>query len=378
MITLLGIGTVVLIALIVFQLSRASELLKALRGERPNEISYGSNRTQAILLMLFLIIGLAGALFGYLAVADKLQFPGGTAASEHGKSIDQMFLVTSVICGIVFVITQIILFFFAFKYRARKGHKAEYFSHDNKLEVVWTVIPAITLTVLVAMGIENWYKITDPAPTDATIVEVTAEQFKWNVRYPGKDGQLGTREFELIDGFNALGVNWDDKNSHDDIFPNELHLQVGKPVLFKLGAKDVLHSFYLSHFRLKMDCVPGIPTQFWMTPTVTTAEMREILGDEDFNYELACAELCGRGHWNMGFTIVVEDSVSYHNWLAEQTPFYESIKDQLKASKEEPAADDQIEDTYETDSAEEAVVPSDEGEAADDNAVEEVEDIVSL
>lgn len=376
MITLLGIGTVVLISIIVFQLSRTSELLKSLKGEEPNEISYGSNRTQAILLVAFMVVGLAAALFGYLAVADQLQFPGGHPASVHGKEIDNMFLWTSIICGIAFVITQVALFYFSFKYRARKGHKAEHYSHDNKLEVIWTVIPAIVLTILVAMGIENWYKITDTAPAEATIVEVTGEQFKWTVRYPGKDGELGAREFGLIDGFNGLGVNWDDKNSHDDIFPNELHLEVNKPVLFKLGAKDVLHSFYLSHFRLKMDCVPGIPTQFWMTPTITTDSMRQITGNPDFNYELACAELCGRGHWNMGFTIVVEKPEEYQKWLAEQTPFYESIKDQLKAANDTPVQEpakeevpaEGTEEQLDTESSEEAATGS----------TEEVKEIVTL
>ena len=382
MVAILGTVSILLIAIIVFQLSRSSELLKSLKGEEPNDLSYGSNRTQAILLVIFLVLGLVGALVGYLAYADKLMFPGGMSASEHGANIDNMFLWTSIICGIAFLATQVLLFVFAYKYRARKGHKAEHFSHDNKLEVIWTTIPAIVLTILVAMGIENWYKITDPAPVDAQVVEVIAEQFKWNVRYPGVDATLGKRDFQLIDGTNAVGVNWEDGKSHDDFMPSEIHLQVGKPVLFKLGAKDVLHSFYLPHFRLKMDCVPGIPTQFWMTPTTTTAEMRKIKNDPEFNYELACAELCGRGHWNMRFIVVVEDSTEYKDWVASQTPYYDLIKDQLKASNEEPVTEEVIEEVPAHDAEgadhEEVIDEEPAGEEADNNSTNGTEDIVSL
>lgn len=380
MVAILGTVSILLIAIIVFQLSRSSELLKSLKGEEPNDLSYGSNRTQAILLVVFLVLGLVGALVGYLVYADRLMFPGGMSASEHGANIDSMFLWTSIICGIAFLATQILLFFFAYKYRARKGHKAEHFSHDNKLEVIWTTIPAIVLTILVAMGIENWYKITDPAPADAQIVEVIAEQFKWNVRYPGADADLGKRDFQLIDGFNSVGIDWEDENSHDDFLPNEIHLIVGKPVLFKLGAKDVLHSFYLPHFRLKMDCVPGIPTQFWMTPTTTTAEMRKIKNDPEFNYELACAELCGRGHWNMRYVVVVEEEAEYTEWLAAQTPYYDVIKDQLKASNEEPAAEVETEEVHEHDAEAPAHETTEEEPAQEEanNNTNGTEDIVSL
>jgi cytochrome c oxidase subunit 2 len=243
----------------------------------------------------------------------------------HGSMIDKMFDTTLVVTGIVFVITHIALFWFAFRYKYKKGKSAYYYPENNKLEMAWTIIPAIVLTVLVVMGIDAWYKITGPAPENSMIVEATAQQFSWIVRYPGKDSKLGEREFELISGENTLGINFDDVNSHDDFLPTEIHLPVNKPVLFKLGAKDVLHSFYLPHFRVKMDCVPGIPTQFWMTPTVTTAEMREKLNDPEFDYVLACAELCGSAHWNMKFTVVVETEEEFNQWLAQQKPIYETF-----------------------------------------------------
>lgn len=395
MVTTLGVVSVILIAVIVFQLSRSSELLKALRGENPNELSYTTNRTQAILLVVFMVVGLAATVGAYFAVKGDLMLTNREAASAHGVQIDDMFFWTSAICGVVFFITQALLFWFAFKYRARKGHKAEHFAHDNKLEVVWTVIPAITLTILVAMGIEAWYNITDPASEDARVVEVTAEQFKWTVRYPGADDELGKREFLLIDGVNTLGMDFEDERCMDDMIVNEIHLEVGKEVVFKLGAKDVLHSFYLPDFRVKMDCVPGIPTHFKMTPTITTQEMRDKMDDQTYDYYLACAELCGKGHWNMKVVIVVEDSASYQTWLAEQKPYYELVKDQLKANnapqvEETPEHHDtHMEDTHmeETHSdstdAEDTHMHDDAGHDGEEShtgteSTEETEDIVAL
>ncbi|MDX2002967.1 MAG: cytochrome c oxidase subunit II [Chitinophagales bacterium] len=309
---------VVLVFAIVFLAARATELLGVLKGE--GETTDSSNLTNSIILVSFLVLGLIAALWSYLAYEDTYLLGG--SASAHGVIIDQMFIWTSIICLIVFVVTQVLLFWFVFKYRSRQGHKAYFFSHDNKLEIVWTVIPAIVLTVLVAYGIDTWYKITGTAPKEARVVEVTAQQFNWLVRYPGQDGKLGDREFQLTSGDNTLGIDWKDAKSHDDFMPSEIHMEVGKPILFKLGAKDVLHSFYLPHFRVKMDCVPGIPTQFWFNPTITTDSMRILKNNAKFDYELACAELCGSSHWNMRFKVVVDSHEQYQKWLAEQQPIY--------------------------------------------------------
>ncbi len=329
--TLIGLLAVVLIFIIVFQLAKASDLMGILKGEKEGENTEGANKTQGLLLMIFMIVGLIGVVVGWLIYEPQL-LQGGWSfvpASMHGVEINSSFWITTVVCGIVFFITQAILFWFAYKYRGREGHKAQHFSHDNKLEIIWTVIPAIVLTVLVARGIETWYDITSEAPEGARIVEVTAQQFNWTVRYPGADAVLGQREFELISGENALGINWGDVKSQDDLMPSEIVLEKGVPVLFKLGAKDVLHSFYLTHFMVKMDCVPGIPTQFWMTPTVSTQEMRDHRNNQEFDYELACAELCGRAHWNMRYVVKVLEPAEYKSWVASQTPFYENVKASL-------------------------------------------------
>lgn len=341
--TLIGIIAIVLVFVIIFQVAKASELMGILKGDKEGETSESTNNAHGFLLMLLMITGLISVFVGWYLVKGKLLQgnPEFAPASAHGDDINSMFWITSTLCGIAFVATQVLLFWFSYKYRARKGHKAQHFSHDNKLEVVWTVIPAIVLTILVARGIETWYDITSEAPEGSRIVEVTAQQFNWIVRYPGNDAVLGKREFELLSGENALGINWADKNSHDDLMPTEIVLEKNVPVLFKLGAKDVLHSFYLSQFMVKMDCVPGIPTQFWMTPTISTKEMQDKLGNPEFNYELACAELCGRAHWNMRFVVKVLETEEYNNWVAEQQPFYELVKASLEptTTEEVPAVD---------------------------------------
>lgn len=351
--TLIGILAIVLIFVIVFQLAKASELMGILKGDKEGETSESTNNAHGFLLMLLMVTGLIAVFLGWWLVEHKL-LQGNrnfTPASKHGDSINSMFWITSIICGIAFVITQVLLFWFSYKYRARKGHKAQHFSHDNKLEIVWTVIPAIVLTILVARGIETWYEITADAPQDARIVEVTAQQFNWTVRYPGNDSILGKREFELMSGENSLGIDWNDAKSHDDIMPTEIVLEKNKPVLFKLGAKDVLHSFYLTHFMIKMDCVPGIPTQFWMTPTQSTQEMRDLRGNQEFDYELACAELCGRAHYNMRFVVKVLETEEYNAWLAEQKPFYDAIKASLNPAPTPAPVEDTTVPTVPIDSA---------------------------
>jgi cytochrome c oxidase subunit 2 len=235
-----------------------------------------------------------------------------------------MIKITIWVTGFVFVLTQILLFWFAFKYQESDKRKAYYFPHDNKLELIWTVIPAIVLTVLVGFGLYYWFQITGEAPKNAQVVEVTGSQFKWEFRYPGKDGILGKKYFKNIDETkaNPLGQIWDDKANQDDIVVSqEVHLVVNKPVKFVIGAKDVIHDVGLVQFRMKMDAVPGIPTTLWFTPKFTTTEMRKKHGP-DFNYELSCDQMCGAGHFTMRGVIVVETQAEFDRWLAGKTPKY--------------------------------------------------------
>ncbi len=328
---------VVIVLIIVVQIAKITEFSAMLKGEGNAERE--SNQINGFLLLITMVVGLPLLIWSAWVFRD-IFLP--EAASEHGPKIDSMFNWTTFWTGIVFVITQILLFWYSFRYKnKRKDQRAYWFPHSTKLEVIWTVVPSIVLTILVVMGINRWYEITGPAPEDAIIIEVTGKQFDWMIRYPGKDGKLGSKDFRKITPSNQLGQIWSDKANHDDIIVNELHLPLNKPVLIKIHARDVLHSFFLPHFRVKMDAVPGMPTQFWFTPTKTTATMREITGNEEFNYELACAELCGKGHFSMRKLVFVDTEEEYNEWLAKQPSFYESS---IKGTDEEKK---QMADSYE-------------------------------
>ncbi|MDQ3552695.1 MAG: hypothetical protein M3413_14355 [Bacteroidota bacterium] len=175
---------------IIFQIAKASEYVAILKGEE--KARKETNRINAFLLLAFLIIGLFGVWYCNEKLKGKIL---GEPASEHGERIDTMIWITLVVTGIVFLITQVLLFWFAYKYQETDERKAFYYPHNNKLEVIWTVIPAIVLTVLVGFGLYYWFQITGEAPKNAMIVEVTGKQFNWEFRYPGKDGVLGKKYY---------------------------------------------------------------------------------------------------------------------------------------------------------------------------------------
>ena len=305
--------------IVVFQIAKASEYVAILRGEEKTRKE--SNRINAFLLLIFLIVGLFGVWYCNERLRGKILPP---SASDHGERIDTMIWITLAITGVVFFITQILLFWFAFKYQEKENRTAYYYPHNNKLEVIWTVIPAITLTILVGFGLYYWFQITGEAPKDAQLIEVTGSQFKWEFRYPGKDGKLGRKYFKEINEqkANPLGQIWSDPDNHDDIVVSqEVHVVVNKPVKFIIGSKDVIHDFGLAHFRMKMDAVPGIPTTIWFTPLYTTREMKDKYG-QDFNYEISCDQMCGRGHFSMRGVIVVESQAEYNVWMAQHQPQY--------------------------------------------------------
>jgi cytochrome c oxidase subunit 2 len=246
---------------------------------------------------------------------DVYQIP---IASEHGVATDRLFWITMAITGVVFIITQVLLFYFPYKYQHHPKRKALFFPENNKLEMIWTIVPAFVLTILVVYGLTVWNRVMAPAPEEAEIVEIMGYQFAWKVRYPGKDEKLGAHDFRLIDATNEFGLDFSDRAAFDDFTPRELHLPKGKPVEFKIRARDVLHSVFAPHFRLKMDAVPGMPTRFWFIPTKSTADMRAETGNPDFNYEIACTEVCGRGHFSMRLLVVVDEPEDYEKWKAEQ------------------------------------------------------------
>ncbi|MEC9303201.1 MAG: cytochrome c oxidase subunit II [Bacteroidota bacterium] len=297
------------------QLLRVSELLSQIKNKDVNEVTENDNNTQG---WLFLVVG-----FGFIAFViwqmvswNHLLLP--PAASEHGVQIDGLMDVSMGLILIVFFILTPMLFIFAYKYRGRKSRKAYFFSHNNKLEVIWTVVPTIVLTALIIYGLKTWDKAMNVEVTKETkIIEVYAKQFGWTARYSGEDNVLGDANFRLVRGPNVLGVDMLDPHAADDKITREVHLVVNKPVMLKFRSQDVIHSAYLPHFRVQMNCVPGIITQFGFTPNKTTKEMKEQEGD-DFDYILLCNKICGGGHWNMGIKFIVETQEEYDAWYAKQ------------------------------------------------------------
>jgi len=336
------IAIVVMIFVIIFQISKASEYVSVLKGEEKTRKQ--NNKINGFLLISFLILGLIGAWYCNELYFGKTLFPQGSASVE-GEKIDQMLYITIGVTGLVFIITQVLLFWFAFKYQERDGNKAYYFPHNNKLEVLWTTVPAIFLTVLVVFGLKFWFKVTGDAPQDAIVVEITGHQFAWDYRYPGKDGVLGKKDYKLYNqpSGNSLGVDFKDPQSHDDIHTTEMHLPVNKPVKLVINAMDVIHDVGLSHFRMKMDAVPGIPTTMWFTPKYTTKQMKERTGNPNFQYEISCDQMCGKGHFSMRGIIVVDTEEDYNKWLAGQKAEYATLfadKKEETPKKEENASVD--------------------------------------
>ncbi len=308
--------------LITFQIAKASEYVAILRGEEKTRKQ--TNKINGFLLLSFLILGLIGVYYCNEKLKGKIL---GAPASNHGVHIDTMLYITIAITGIVFVITQVILFWFSYKYQESDKRKAYYYPHNNKLEVIWTVIPAIALTVLVGFGIFYWFKITGEAPEEAMPVEIVGSQFKWEYRYPGSDKVLGKKYYKEINSDNPLGQLWDDTYNHDDVYVSgeAMHLVVNKPVKLVIGAKDVIHDVGLAHFRMKMDAVPGTPTTMWFTPTKTTKQMIEETGNPKFVFEISCDQMCGQGHTGMRGEIIVESQEEFDAWMATKKPKYYAV-----------------------------------------------------
>lgn len=418
---------IVMIVVVLFQVTRTLDLVGQLRGGERTTVEM--TKLHGILGLIFMILGMIGFFWSFGHYADRMV---DHHSSDNGKMIHKMFVVTLWVTGIVFVITNVLLFVFAYMYRNRPGNQAVHFAHSNKLEFIWTIVPTIVLTGLVVFGLQAWTDIMSPPEEDAITIEVTGQQFFWSSRYTGPDGKLGPRDNDLICPENPLGIvtrEWIEhrmvslkgseklnqkgeivklqerekeinaqlaiyydivnnspnkyrvavvKDSvdlletelnkipkkieirekaftrittkyteeyiaanadeftwgYDDPMPSEIHVPVNNQVYVKITALDVLHNFYIPHMDVKMDAVPGMPTSFTFTPLVTTADKRIEMSENDawtvieegddmprwqkFNYEIACAELCGTGHSSMKYTLIVDSPEDYEKWLAEQ------------------------------------------------------------
>jgi len=330
------ITVIILVYLIIFQIAKASEYVSVIKGEEKSKKE--QNKINGFFMIAFLIAGLIGVYYcnKFLYPKTLLPYP---SASTQGDKVDSMIWVTLIITGSVFLITQILLFWFSFKYQQSDKRKAYYFSHNNKMEIVWTSIPAIAMAILVVIGLRNWYAFTGPAPKNAMQIEVTGKQFGWIFRYPGTDNVFGKKYYKLIDDANnnAVGQDWNDKTNFDDvILQGTVYLVKGKPVNFIINSRDVIHDVGLPQFRLKMDAIPGTPTSLWMTPKYTTKEMKEITKNPDFQYELSCDQLCGNGHYSMRAVIEVVTQEEFDVWMAQQKPNYYAVFPDKDPSNQKP------------------------------------------
>lgn len=209
-------------------------------------------------------------------------------ASSYAADIDWLYYLILIITGIAFLVVQVGLVWFIIKYRARPNGKALYTHGFAKAEWIWTSVTAVVVVVigLLSAGVWDRIKGRDSIPPGAIPIGIHAKQFEWRISYPGADGQLGTGD--------DLSVR------------NQLHLPVNTPVVATLTSEDAIHSFFIPAFRIKQDAVPGMTIRVWFQPTDTGT------------FELACAELCGLGHYRMRAVATVHAEAEYQRWLDER------------------------------------------------------------
>lgn len=368
--------------LAIAQLMRVFEVTAKLKGGislLPND---SENSYQGKAMFLFMLGYFAFFIWCLVEYSPHL-LP--EAASEHGVLLDRILNFNFIVIIAVYFITHVFLFYFAMKYAFSSERKAFYYTHSNKLELLWTTVPAIFLAVIIVYGLSAWIDITDDAPEDALVVELYPKQFDWTARFSGSDNTLGASNYNMISGTNPLGVitngSLDQMISElkaeiagmeeelanspeegikeeeltetiakrgrqlqrvesfqgldaaalaggdDDILvKTEFLIPVNKPVNFLMRSRDVIHSAYMPHFRIQMNCVPGMVTNMHFIPTITTDEMREKTGNPEFDYILLCNKICGAAHYNMKMVVKVVEPEVYDQWIAEQKTFAESIQ----------------------------------------------------
>ena len=380
-------GLVILLTLIsIGKLLNISDLINQVRGRKSYDISESENNWNAILCLFMLVFGYAIYFYHHhVYVAGGMLLP--EAASMHGKSIDKLQTVSFVIISIAYLLVQPVLWFFAFKYRYKEGKKAFHYAHNNRLEMAWTIIPAIVFCGFIFYGLKIWQDTLETEIQGEKItVELYARQFDWHARYAGADRELGEANYSMISDQNALGLispetiraqndsitakrqrivnqlanfplkkdvadleqqlsrynhqlqlihSFKLKNetakyikSYDDMIiapGGEIHFPVGMPIELKMRSQDVIHSAYLPHFRVHMYCVPGMTTSFSFVPMITTSEMKVKLNNPAFDYLLYCNNICGAAHFNMQMKIVIDNEEDYAIWLKKQPTFAEAL-----------------------------------------------------
>lgn len=385
---LVTLVVIVLGAIAIAQLVRLYEHSSKLRNRREEDIPNRDNKLNANMMLAFMIL-----LFGgFIWLMTTYGFTGrGVAASEHGVESDWLLNVNFVMVIIIFFLTNFLLFFFAYKYVRKPGVKAYFYPHNNKLELIWTVVPAIVLAFIIILGLKTWNTITSDASKEAVRVELFSEQFKWTARYSGTDNKLGFFDYKATTASNQLGLittatldsairimeigsadatilgiklleekltnpknifipkdrakmeidldrktrllrllyqmkarhnsNLDSRAYDDVIEADTLHLVKDQDYEFNFRAKDVIHSAYFPHFRAQINAVPGLTTRFKFKPTISTAEMKKLKNNPDFNYVLMCNKICGGAHYKMKMIVVVESPSSYKKWMKTKKTF---------------------------------------------------------
>ena len=353
----LSIIIVALLSISVWQIVKIFEVSNLGKKRDDSQIAnHKDNDIQGKLMFAFLVFIYLVTIFSFVSYT-KVLLP--EAASEHGGTYDRLFFISFALIMIVQIITQALLHYFSFKYRGLKDTKASFITHDNKLEFIWTIIPAIVLFGLILYGMSTWSQIMNfEEDEEALVIELYAQQWNWKARYAGQDNVLGDANVRFLndyDGRNIVGIDSSDPNGLDDVVvTQEFHLPVDRKVIFKFRSQDVLHSAYMPHFRAQMNCVPGMITQFSFTPTITTADMRmnadvvdkvnrinkiryensqeliakgeESLDPYQFDYLLLCAKICGSSHYNMQMKIIVESKKDFEKWIDQQQTFSEIIQ----------------------------------------------------
>jgi cytochrome c oxidase subunit II len=361
MTNLLVIVVLALLSIALWQLSKIFHLTQIGKSKDNSQVANDKdNNIQGYLMFGFLAFIYIFTIYGLLKWGNLVL---ANPSSEHGVEIDSLMNITWIVIFFVQAVTQVLLHYFSFKYRGKKENTALYFADSDRLEFIWTIIPAGVLAVLILYGLYAWTNImfVNEKTEDVMIVELYAKQFGWEARYAGKDNVLGKANVRYIEGVNTTGTDLNDPNAEDDItVTGEFHIPKGKKVLFKMRSQDVLHSAYMPHFRAQMNCVPGMVTQFAYTPTITTAERRNMpdmlekvsninkiraqktqellaegktaLDPYQFDYLLLCNKICGASHYNMQMKLIVDTPADFKEWLASKPTL-------VKAFKESKASD---------------------------------------
>jgi cytochrome c oxidase subunit II len=254
-------------------------------------------------------------------MTDWLGLPALAAA--NGAQIDNLIGWIHIFMFALFVGWGGFFLYCLFRFHRSRNPVADYAgvrSHASSyLEIGVAIVEAV---LLIGFSIPLWAARVDhlPSESEALVVEVTGEQFAWNVHYAGPDGKFGRTDIKLLDmQSNPLAIDRDDPAAKDDVTTlNQLYLPVNKPIIVRLRSKDVIHSFGVPEFRVKQDAVPGLTIPIWFTPNVTTAEMRTRTGNSEFQYEIACAQLCGLGHAKMRGFVTVVSADEFQKWMDDK------------------------------------------------------------